>query len=232
MALPSNKRMSALSTLFFIAAVVCMPAQADDGDVIEILEIDGEVLELDDLDDVSVQTESDTSANTNTGMAVPNMPEAALPDVFKFNTEEIVPTEQTPPTDGPDTVKVNVIEVTERYYLLEFDAASNAYLKSITQEANPGDLIEIEVTATNKSDESVKEVEMVNTLPTGPVEFLKDSVTLDSERGFYSISVTGETYFPPDTEIEAKDIRYIKWQIFSLGINDTLRLSYQIKIKE
>lgn len=221
--------------MMVLIVVSSEPSLADDETVIEITDIDGDVIELEDIEDLAIPVETDTNLDASTSIPIPNIPDAALPQAFKINADTVSASENATLSEdaaSSENVKINIIEVNERYYLLEYDAASDSFLRSITQEANPGDLIEIEITATNKSDEVVKEVEMVNSIPTGPVEFIKDSITFDEDRGFYSISKTGQTFFAPETEIDAVDINFIKWQVFSLGINDTLRLSYRIKIAQ
>ncbi|MFQ3231106.1 hypothetical protein [Reinekea sp.] len=213
--------------------VALNPSFANDSVVIETLAIDGELLELDDLEDLGLEADPD-QADEESQLPVPDIPEAALPAIFKIDADAQSSTEystaESNETATDPNVKVNLVEINEFYYLLEYDEGSGTYLRSLTQEAKPGDLIEIEIIATNLSDEIVEEVEMVNTIPTGPVSFIPDSVKLDSKRGFYRISSTGQTFFSPETEIAAADINFIKWQIFALGISDTLTLSYQIKI--
>lgn len=231
------KKLALFSGLVLLGLSISLnPSFADDSIVIETLPIDGELLELDDIEDLSVEADLDQLVEEKTQLSVPDLPDAVLPDIFKINADTQTSTANVnedsseAQTKSDPNVKINLVEINEFYYLLEYDEDSGTYLRSLTQEAKPGDLIEIEIIAKNLSDEVVEEVEMVNTIPTGPVTFIPESVKLDSARGFYRISATGQTFFSPETEIAPSDIRFIKWQIFALGISDTLTLSYQIKI--
>jgi uncharacterized repeat protein (TIGR01451 family) len=204
-------------------------AQADDIITTDDLLTDAELIDID-ADEITLETLKEEKFQ----MSVPDLPEAVLPSIFKLPTPSL-PEDETSPQTLPEaqidpSVKVNIVEINEFYYLLEYDEESETYLRALTQEAEPGDLVEIEIIATNRSDEIVKEVEMVNTIPAGPTSFQRDSVRLDTEQGFYRISSTGKTFFSPDAEIASEDIRFLKWQIFSLGVGDTLTLSYRILI--
>lgn len=149
------------------------------------------------------------------------------------NDTTTVEPEPVPDPTAPasnDNVKVNVVEINENYFKLVLNQDTGSYAKTPTSEAKPGDLLELVISATNKSNEIVNDVEMVHNIPSGPVEFLKDTFTFDATKSLYRISRTGKTFFPPEAEIDAVDIRFLQWQIFSLAPGETIKLSYRIQI--
>jgi uncharacterized repeat protein (TIGR01451 family) len=171
-------------------------------------------------------------------MTTPDLPEAVLPSLFTETSqdspapENAEPTSASAPEELPDNVKVNVVNVTEVFYKLDFNPETNIYTRSQTQEAGPGDLIELVITATNSSDESVSDVEMVNTVPTGPIDLLTDSFETNLSQSLFRFSRNGEDFFPSDAEIEASMIRYVQWLIFDLAPNESLELKYRIRIHQ
>lgn len=139
-----------------------------------------------------------------------------------------------PPTTPKTTeqVALDIVEVSEQFYKLTLDKQSNIYTRTKTTEANPGDLIELVITAVNTSKVTVNDVEMVNTVPAGPVFFLNDSVQIDETKSLYRLSRNGTDFFPAEAQIEGSAIGYIKWLIFSMAPNETLEMRYRIKINE
>lgn len=170
-------------------------------------------------DDPGVTTDSDIPPNPE----APAEPVAAPP---------VNPANQpTAKTEHLSTaVKINIVEVNETFFRLKLDPETNLYQELAVTEAKPGDLIKLVISAENKSDQTLTDVEMVNTIPEGPVTLLKDSFRVDDTAGLFRISRNGETFFPSDAELEPKDIRYVQWVIFSMEPGDVFELSYRIKI--
>jgi uncharacterized repeat protein (TIGR01451 family) len=127
---------------------------------------------------------------------------------------------------------VNVVNVAEVFYKLDFNAETNIYTRSRTQEAGPGDLIELVITATNSSDEAVTDVEMVNTVPTGPIDLLTDSFETNLTQSLYRFSRNGKDFFPADADIDPALIGYVQWLIFNLEPNESIDLKYRIRIQQ
>jgi uncharacterized repeat protein (TIGR01451 family) len=171
-------------------------------------------------------------------MTTPDLPEAVLPNLFTDTSQDtstpdlVEPSPEAAPEELPENVKVNVVNVTEVFYKLDFNPETNIYTRSQTQEAGPGDLIELVITATNSSDESVSDVEMVNTVPTGPIDILTESFETNLSQSLFRFSRNGEDFFPADAAIESNLIRYVQWLIFDLAPNESLELKYRIRIHQ
>lgn len=133
-------------------------------------------------------------------------------------------------TESAHQTKVNVVDVGETFYRLTRDTESSDYQRSLTAEARPGDLIEIVIAATNASDETVTDVELVNSVPDGPLKILPDSFHTDANNGLYRLSRNGTDFFPAEASLGADDINYLQWVIFSLAPGDTALFSYRIQI--
>ncbi|WP_320824668.1 hypothetical protein [Reinekea sp.] len=161
----------------------------------------------------------------------PTMPEAAMPAMFRTVAPapkvEPVP---APPVADPTNLKVNVVEVTESFYKLVFDETTNLYRRTATSDARPGDLIELVITAVNQSDQTVEEVELINSVPAGPIQLIGDSFQWDPSTSLYRISRNGQTFFQADAELDPSDIHFIQWVIFSLEPTQSLQLAYRIQI--
>lgn len=127
-------------------------------------------------------------------------------------------------------VKVNIVEVNEVFYKLTFDPDTNTYQRRQITEAKPGDLIELVISAENKSDTVLTNIELVNFVPEGPVQLLLDSIKTDEEAGLYRLSRDGNTYFPADAQIDSADINFIQWVIHAMQPGDSEELSYRISI--
>lgn len=163
----------------------------------------------------------------------PTLPErfvpAPLPEAAVEPTdEELVEPEAA--IHNEENVIIDVVEVTESFYRVQYDADSGQFVRRQTLEAGPGDIIEVVVTAVNKSDVAVQDIQMVHSLPRGPVSLLEDSISIDQESGAYRVSQTGVTFFPPEAEVPAANIRFIEWQLLYIGVNETQTLSYRIQI--
>jgi hypothetical protein len=126
--------------------------------------------------------------------------------------------------------KVNVVELTETFYKLKFDPETNSYQRQAITEAKPGDLIELVIRAENQSDVILKNTELINFVPEGPVNVLLDSIVMDNEAGQYRVSRDGKTYFPTDAQINSDDINFIQWVIYSMQPGDIQELTYRIAI--
>lgn len=164
--------------------------------------------------------------------------ETSFPDVFiqspitPENNGEPEPTQSADDTDKAqeEAAIIDVVEVNEAFYRVRYDAEEGRFVRRQTQEAGPGDIIEVVVSATNKSNVEVRDIQMVHSLPRGPVAMLEDSITIDAESGSYRVSQTGVTFFPPEAEVPAANIRFIEWQLISIGVGETKTLSYRIQI--
>jgi len=161
----------------------------------------------------------------------PTMPEAAMPAMFRKVTPKAEPAPAVPaPAPVPANLKVNVVEVTERFFNLVFDETTNLYRRTATSDARPGDLIELVITAVNQSDQTVEEVELINSVPAGPIQLIGDSFRWDPSKGLYRISRNGQTFFQADAELDPADIHFIQWVIFSLQPAESQQLTYRIQI--
>lgn len=143
------------------------------------------------------------------------------------------PTEVSTETDAinqPAVMDSAIVEVTETFYRLRFNSDSNVYERTQTNEARPGNLIELVVLAQNKSDITVREVELNNTVPTGPVTLIPESIKTDVNNSIYRISRNGQTFFPADAELDSSDIRFIQWVILELEPEETIELSYRFTV--
>ena len=187
-------------------------------------------------DDLELNTDLLLDAQQTTR---PTIPEAAMPASFRTLTPEAEPVPVAPFPDSENlkgnvlegnVLEVNVLEVSESFYTLVLDETTNLYRRTETSNARPGDLIELVITAVNLSDQTVNEVELINSVPTGPIQLIGDSFQWDSSRGLYRISRNGQTFFPADAELDPADIHYIQWLIFSLQPSESLQLAYRIQI--
>ncbi len=176
-------------------------------------------------------------------LSTPDLPAAVMPDMFREINSEIV-SDNNPSTSDetkandqakqpiPENVKVNVIEVRETFYKLTLNPETNAYTRAETTEAKPGDLIELVIRATNEADETVENIEMVNNVPSGPVQLIEGSFATDLNNSLYRLSRNGKDFFPSDAEIEPQAIRHIQWLIFSLAPQQSMEFKYRIRINQ
>jgi uncharacterized repeat protein (TIGR01451 family) len=204
--------------LIITTLVFCSTAQANDGDEI-ILEdlgvtLDSSELELDQL-------------------TTPDLPDGAMPEVFQEEAPEAEPvSEEASEQPIPDNVKINYVNVSESFYRLTFNSETNIYTREATNEAKPGDLIEIVITAVNASDETVTDVEMINTIPAGPLQLLANSFKTNERKSLYLLSRNGQDFFPSDIEFAAEEIRFIQWLVLSLAPGESIDFSYRIQINQ
>lgn len=124
----------------------------------------------------------------------------------------------------------NNIEVTERFFKLTFDEDSGSYQRTEIDTAKPGDLIELEIQAKNIGSGTAIDVELVNQVPTGAARMVDGSIELDEDRSEVQLSPNGDTFFPSSVEIPADSIRFVKWLIYELAADNTLNLSYRLRI--
>jgi uncharacterized repeat protein (TIGR01451 family) len=164
--------------------------------------------------------------------AIPQVTPAPTPELSSeetvSDTAEEAPAEQ--PNTNTNNIIVNVVDVTESFYKLVFNDETNIYTRSETSEAKPGDLIELVITATNQSDETVSDVEMTNTVPTGPILLLTESFETNLTQSLFRVSRNGKDFFPSDAQLEAGSIRYIQWVILTLAPGESLDFKYRIQI--
>jgi len=209
-----------------------LAAIADDIVLDNAADLEGEII----LESIGETLESsDLELNQ---MSTPDLPKAVLPDIFK-NIHEDEPTASVDSEPEPadvntpsisENVIINVIDVRETFYKLEFNSDTNIYTRSETNEARPGDLIELVITATNNGDETVDDVEMVNNVPTGPVQLLGDSITTDLNSSLYRLSRNGSDFFPAEAGIEPASVKYIQWLIFTMKPGQSFEFKYRIQI--
>lgn len=171
----------------------------------------------------SEEPELDTELELENLLEVEQPPEPVVEEVTEVSTE----TEAVDQTTLMDTA---VVEVTETFYRLRFNADTNVYDRIQTNEARPGNLIELVVLAQNKSDITVREVELNNTVPAGPITLIPESIKTDVNNSIYRISRNGQTFFPADAELEPTDIRFIQWVILELEPEETIELSYRFTV--
>jgi uncharacterized repeat protein (TIGR01451 family) len=127
-------------------------------------------------------------------------------------------------------LEVNVVEVSESFYRLVLDDTGQGFKRVATAEARPGDLIELVISAVNQSDQTLEDIELINSVPSGAIQLLADSFQWDPSKGLYRISRDGETFFQADAELDPADIRFIQWLIFSLRPAESLQLAYRIQL--
>ncbi|WP_287420073.1 hypothetical protein [Reinekea sp.] len=129
--------------------------------------------------------------------------------------------------DGP---VANVVEVSESFYRLVLDDTGQGFNRVATAEARPGDLIELVIRAVNQSDQTLEDIELINSVPSGAIQLLADSFQWDPSKGLYRISRDGETFFQADADLDPADIHFIQWLIFSLRPAESLQMAYRIQI--
>lgn len=217
----------------YVVALLCLgwglTAHAEDtleGEII-IEEITGDLIDLDQLSDEATTIDSDFITQSLPEAAIPPNPESETEPVAETQPE---PAEDTQPT--PADVKVNVVNVGETFYRLVLNNETNVYTRTETNEARPGDLIEIVISAVNASDERVADVELINTVPQGPLRLVENSFQTDLTNSLYRISRNGETFFPADAGLDANSIQFIQWVIFSLEPNQQIDFKYRIRINQ
>ena len=127
-------------------------------------------------------------------------------------------------------LEVNVVEVSESFYRLVLDDTGQGFKRVATAEARPGDLIELVISAVNQSDQTLEDIELINSVPSGAIQLLADSFQWDPSKGLYRISRDGETFFQADAELDPADIHFIQWLIFSLRPAESLQLAYRIQL--
>lgn len=150
-----------------------------------------------------------------------------MPELF---TEDRVDVADPSPSEQAAGAKVNVVNVSETFFQLVRDAETDTLVRQPTNEASPGDLIEIVIQATNASDEPVTDVELTNSVPKGPVTLLRDSFQTDLNNGLYRLSRNGSDFFPAEADLEAADINFLQWLIFKLEPGESEQFSYRIQI--
>ncbi|EAR08487.1 hypothetical protein [Reinekea blandensis] len=146
-----------------------------------------------------------------------------------------VTTESPEITDGSsqpkeENVKVNVVNVSETFFRVTTDPETGSETRTATQEAKPGDLIEIVIAANNASDETLRDVELTNVVPSGPVQLLLDTIDTNFNNGLYRLSRNGSDFFPAEAELDADTVGFIQWVIFSLPAGETATFRYRIQI--
>ena len=151
------------------------------------------------------------------------------PVVNETAVDSSATSEDSGQTDA-EAVKVNVVNVSETFFRVTADPDTGAETRTATQEAKPGDLIEIVIAATNASDETLRDVELTNVVPSGPVQLRLDTIDTNLNNGLYRLSRNGTDFFPAEAELDANTVRFIQWVIFSLPAGETATFRYRIQI--
>lgn len=242
------------NTLITLTACVSMQlgmatcAAADDVIILEDLPADdAQILDLTDLTEPSESeamaipavenSEQDEDASTSDDVTTP-MVEPAVAPTAEPTAEAVAPMVEPDAeaatsesaAQGDENVKINVVNVNESFFKITSDTDTGSEVRTSTQEAKPGDLIEIVISATNASDETLRDVELTNSVPTGPINFLKASIETDLNNGLYRTSRNGTDFFPAEADVSAEAIRFIQWVIFTLPAGETATFRYRIQI--
>jgi hypothetical protein len=178
-----------------------------------------------------------SSADSLIEQASTQAPHPNLPAAAQFSTTVSTPPDANTKDDAlevddleVDGLDVNVVKVSESFYRLVLNDTGQAFNREATTEARPGDLIELVINAVNQSDQTLEDIELINSVPSGPIQLLADSFRWDPSKGLYRISRDGETFFQADAELDPADIRFIQWLIFSLRPAESLQLAYRIQL--
>lgn len=221
--------------LLVVASLVLPLIWAEDWlePALELEEMAGEAVIIDSLpaDPAAELIEPEQAADETSPQAQP----AALPETVSspLATSPAEPP-SSPPLSGsadPTSQAVNVVNVSEAFYLLTYNEATASYSREPTGKAKPGDLVEIVVTAVNASTQRVSDIELVNSVPQAPAQLVADSLSTNLQRSLYRVSRNGQSFFPADAEIDPASIGFIQWLIFSLAPGEQLQLSYRMVIR-
>ncbi len=122
------------------------------------------------------------------------------------------------------------IEVKETFYRLTKAEDDTNFNRTETAEARPGDLLELEVEAINIGTQTLTDLLLVNTVPSGGAQLIEGSFKLDGRDGEFRLSRNGNTFFPAGVEMPAEEIGYIQWLIYSLPAGERAVLSYRLRV--
>lgn len=122
------------------------------------------------------------------------------------------------------------IEVKETFYRLTKGEGETNFNRAEIIEARPGDLLELEVEAVNTGTQTLTDLLLVNTVPTGGAQLIEGSFKLDGRDGEFRLSRNGNTFFPAGVEMPANEIGYIQWLIYSLPAGERATLSYRLRV--
>lgn len=122
------------------------------------------------------------------------------------------------------------IEVKETFYRLTKAEGDTNFNRAEITEARPGDLLELEVEAVNIGNQTLTDLLLVNTVPTGGAQLIEGSFKLDGRDGEFRLSRNGNTFFPAGVEMPANEIGYIQWLIYSLPAGERAVLSYRLRV--
>lgn len=122
------------------------------------------------------------------------------------------------------------IEVKETFYRLTKSEGDTNFNRAEITEARPGDLLELEVEAVNIGNQTLTDLLLVNTVPTGGAQLIEGSFKLDGRDGEFRLSRNGNTFFPAGVEMPANEIGYIQWLIYSLPAGERAVLSYRLRV--
>lgn len=127
----------------------------------------------------------------------------------------------------------NLIEVDEQFYRLSYHIDSGEYRRTAVDEARPGELLELKITATNRGNQTARNLDLINSVPTddaGRSLLVAGSFRVDESLGEFRLSRNGETFFPAGVDMAAEDVRFVQWLIFSLPPGEQVEFSYRLSI--
>lgn len=122
------------------------------------------------------------------------------------------------------------IEVKETFYRLTKAEGDTNFTRTEIIEARPGDLLELEVEAVNIGTQTLTDLLLVNTVPSGGAQLIEGSFKLDGHVGEFRLSRNGNTFFPAGVDMPADEIGYIQWLIYSLPAGERAVLSYRLRV--
>ncbi|WP_169579612.1 DUF11 domain-containing protein [Saccharospirillum impatiens] len=128
------------------------------------------------------------------------------------------------------TIAESQIEVKETFYRLTKAEGDANFNRAEIIEARPGDLLELEVEAVNTGTQTLTDLLLVNTVPTGGAQLIEGSFKLDGRDGEFRLSRNGNTFFPAGVDMPANEIGYIQWLIYSLPAGERAVLSYRLRV--
>lgn len=127
----------------------------------------------------------------------------------------------------------NLIEVDEQFYRLSYDIESGEYRRTPVDEARPGELLELLITATNTGSRTARNLDLINSVPTddaGRSLLVAGSFRVDESIGEFRLSRNGQTFFPASVDMAAEEVRFVQWLIFSLPPGEQVEFSYRLSI--
>ncbi|MHA7878492.1 MAG: hypothetical protein ACX931_01780 [Saccharospirillum sp.] len=133
----------------------------------------------------------------------------------------------------PTWASDNLIEIDEQFYRLSYDIDSGEYRRTPVEEARPGELLELRISAVNRGTGTARNLDLVNSVPTdssGRSLLVAQSFRIDESLGEFRLSSNGETFFPAGVEMPAEEVRFVQWLIYALPAGEQVEFSYRLSI--